>query len=358
MYGIATKSCNRLKLVLPLLFVLLSLLFVTCSSASVFITSDIRLDNTENANHPAWSPDGTKIVYTAGQDIWIMDSDGSGHRKLYGGLAWIGDPEFGQDGTNIYFARTSRTSQTARYISVHVMDTDGSNEKKLTFTADSRSPSISTDGKRLAYISRASGNYDIWTMDTDGNDRIRVTDSNFDDSSPSWHPEGNTLIYSSGGDIFSIGANGLGLLKLTDDTHNNIDPAISPDGRMIAYSSDLGGDYNIWLMDPEGKAFVKLTGDSSSERAPAWSPDGGRLAYVSDRDGVPGIWVMTMNTSDMRLEEYLDKHDEYDEDIKGTYVGKVRDYAMKNPYEFIGIVLFVSFGCVLLIVGSFLRKIS
>ncbi|MEZ5335137.1 MAG: hypothetical protein R2741_07830 [Methanolobus sp.] len=55
------------------------------------IDSDVKLTSTTNANNPAWSPDGEKIVYSANQAIWIMNSDGSGQKKLYDGMAWKGN---------------------------------------------------------------------------------------------------------------------------------------------------------------------------------------------------------------------------------------------------------------------------
>ncbi|WP_164997775.1 TolB family protein [Methanolobus psychrotolerans] len=333
-------------------------LFVSFGSGTLVIESDEKLTSTTGAGHPSWSPDGKKIVYTANQAIWIMNSDGSGQKKLYDGLAWEGDPQFNEDGTKIYFATESKKAYSARYISIHVMDRDGNNGLKLTETTDSRAPSVSPDGTRLAYASRASGNYDIWVMTTDGTDKVRLTDAAVDESSPSWSPDGSTIVYSSMGDILTIGIDAVRPVKLTNDSYNNVEPAYSPDGKIIAYASDLGGDYDLWIMDSTGSSEMQLTSDLSSERAPSWSPDGRKIAYVSDRTGKYNIWVMTIGNEEIEFENSEVPVEAKEREINNAHVENLREYAVNKPGEFIGIVLLVSFGFVFLIVGSFMRKIS
>lgn len=334
------------------------LLFVSSVSASIVIESDEKLSNTTNADHPSWSPNGEKIVYAANKAIWIMNSDGSGQKKLYDGTGWEGDPVFNDDGTKIYFATESKKAYSARYISIHVMNSDGSNGLKLTETADSRGPSVSPDGSRLVYASRASGNYDIWTMASDGTDNVRLTDADADEISPSWDPEGNTIVYSSSGDIFTIDIDAVRPIGLIQDPYNNVEPAYSPDGKTIVYASDVGGDYNLWLMDPTGSSQLKLTSELSSEKAPAWSPDGRKIAYVSNRDGEYNIWVMTLGNQEIEF-ELTEKTSEAEENpISNIQLVQLREYAIEKPREFIGIVLLFSLVFVVFIVGTFMRKIS
>ncbi|WP_177188020.1 DUF5050 domain-containing protein [Methanolobus profundi] len=331
---------------------------MSCASAAVIIDSDVKLTNTTNANHPAWSPDGSKIVYAADQAIWIMNSDGSDQKKLYDGMAWEGEPEFNDDGTMIYFATESKKAFSARYISIHVMNADGSEGMKLTETADSRAPSLSPDGSRLVYTSRASGNYDIWTMSPNGSDRVRLTDASGDESSPSWSPDGKTIVYSTSGDIFTIGVDAVRPVQLTSDMYDNVEPSYSPDGELIVYASNVGGDYDLWVLNSDGSSHMKLTSDRSAERAPAWSPDGSKIAYVSNRDGEFNIWAMAVQNGDIELERIEEPPEVEEKKIDNEYVLKLRDYAANKPREFIGIVLLASFAFVVLIVGSFLRKIS
>jgi TolB protein len=332
-------------------------LFIACASAAPVIESNIKLTNTSNANHPSWSPDGEKIVYAANQAIWIMNSDGSGQKKLYDGMAWEGEPVFNEDGSKIYFAAESKKAFSARYISIHVMNSDGSDGVKLTEAADSRNPAVSPDGNKIVYSSRISGNYDIWTMSLNGNS-YRLTDAEGDESSPSWSPDGNTIVYSAMGDIFTIGLNAVRPVKLTSDTYNNIEPSYSPDGNSIVYASNVGGDYDLWILSADGSSHIKLTSDLTDERTPVWSPDGSKIAYASNKDGEFNIWVMEVENGSVELEKVKDAPVASEKVSNNEYVLKLRDYAANKPREFIGIVLLGSFMFVVLIVGTFLRKIS
>ncbi|TQD27279.1 TolB family protein [Methanolobus vulcani] len=350
---------SRKRVTRKLLLLSFLILFISYSSAAPVIESDVKLTNTTNANHPSWSPDSKKIVYAANQAIWIMNSDGSGQKKLYDGMAWEGEPVFNEDGSKIYFATESKKAFSARYISIHVMKSDGSEGVKLTETADSRNPAVSPDGNLVVYSSRVSGNYDIWTMSPNGTDNNRLTDAAGDESSPSWNPDGNTIVYSANGDIFTIGVNAVKPVQLTSDTYNNIEPSYSPDGNSIVYTSNVGGDYDLWILSADGSSHMKLTNDLSDERAPAWSPDGRKIAYISNKDGEFNIWVMTVENDSIELEEVDDDVPEVSEKvIDNEYMLKLRDYAANKPREFIGIVLLGSFLFVVLIVGTFLRKIS
>ncbi|WMW25410.1 DUF5050 domain-containing protein [Methanolobus sediminis] len=351
---ISRKIITRNLLLLSFL-----ILFVSYASAAPIIESDVKLTNTTNANHPSWSPDGKKIVYAANQAIWIMNSDGSGQKKLYDGMAWEGEPVFNEDGSKIYFAAESKKAFSARYISIHVMNTDGSDGVKLTETADSRNPAVSPDGSRLVYASRESGNYDIWIMSPDGSDKERLTDASGDESSPAWSPDGNTIVYSAMGDLFSIDVNAVRPVQLTSDTYSNIEPSYSPDGNSIIYASNIGGDYDLWITSTDGSSHMKLTSDISDEKAPAWNPEGTKIAYTSNKDGEFNIWVITVKENSIELEEVeYDAPEVSEKVINNEYILKLRDYAANNPREFIGIVLLGSFLFVFLIVGTFLYKIS
>ena len=80
----------------------------------------------------------------------------------------------------------------------------------------------------------------------------------------------------------------------------------APDVPYIAFSSNRDGDYDIYIMDINGKNLQNLTNSSTHEFKPAFSPDGQRMAYVSSRhDGYLEIYVMNLNTKvSYRLTHY------------------------------------------------------
>ena len=85
------------------------------------------------------------------------------------------------------------------------------------------------------------------------------------------------------------------------------DVAWSPDGTLLAVSAargdwDKGGDYDIYVIRPDGSGAKRLTDAAGADMWISWSPDGKRIAFNSKRDGAPEIYVMNADgTSPRRL---------------------------------------------------------
>jgi Tol biopolymer transport system component len=62
--------------------------------------------------------------------------------------------------------------------------------------------------------------------------------------------------------------------------------------RLLIASSNKGGNWDIYLVNPDTRRVKNLTNHKAKDTDPAWSPDGGRIAFVSDRGGAPELWVM------------------------------------------------------------------
>jgi TolB protein len=87
-------------------------------------------------------------------------------------------------------------------------------------------------------------------------------------------------------------ADGEGSRRLTYNGSYNTAPAWSPDGKWIAYETRVGGQFDIWLIDPEGTVNVPLITHPRSDEAPAWSPNSRKLGFSSTRRGRAEIYVV------------------------------------------------------------------
>jgi eukaryotic-like serine/threonine-protein kinase len=146
-------------------------------------------------------------------------------------------------------------------------------------------PALSPDGTSLAYVSRESGNDDIYLQRVGGHNPINLTkDSTEDDTQPAFSPDGSTIAFRSergGGGIFVMGATGESVRRLSDVGYN---PAWSPDGKRIvvgteAIENPLGrtGLSELWTIEvPSGQKRKLFAGDAVQ---PSWSPHGDRIAY-------------------------------------------------------------------------------
>jgi Tol biopolymer transport system component len=85
-------------------------------------------------------------------------------------------------------------------------------------------------------------------------------------------------------EIYVMDADGKNPVNLTQHAAGDFYPAWSPDGRRIAFTSHRDGDWEIYVMDADGSNVKRLTNHPKVDDFPAWSPDGKRIAFVSDQD--------------------------------------------------------------------------
>ena len=82
-------------------------------------------------------------------------------------------------------------------------------------------------------------------------------------------------------------------VPLTDNHSSDTNPIWSPDGKYVAYVSDESGDLEINVVDDKGKLTRRLTYIPGDDRTPLWSPDGQDLAFISNQDGNAEVYLMT-----------------------------------------------------------------
>ena len=160
----------------------------------------------------------------------------------------------------------------------------------------------------ISFTSDRSGNLDIYTIDTNGENLINLTSHAADDYSPTWSPDGRFIAYVSERDgnpeIYVLELNTKAQRRLTNHKATDLDPAWAPDGRTIAFASnqarDHAADTDIYTMDVNGKKVQRLTNKGGHNSTPAWSPDGEWIAFRSTQDGIGGIHVMTVDGEKQR----------------------------------------------------------
>ena len=186
---------------------------------------------------------------------------------------------------------------------IWIIGADGVSRRQLTSNAGSNlTPSVSRDGRYIAFISDRTGNRNVWRMDIDGGNAVRLT-GGLSDELPRFSPDGSWLVFSSldpaQPGLWKVPVDGGDPVRITEqDAHG---PEVSPDGKLIAClmrgtPNSADRTARIALIPFEGGAPVQtfeiqnaLTFASLSLQL-HWSPDGRALLYTSTVNNVSNIW--------------------------------------------------------------------
>ncbi len=225
-----------------------------------------------------WSPDGRHILIGDGGKLYVTSSDWTERSVLLDPApVRAEDPHWSPDGTRIAFTLGNEAGGG----DVYVMNADGSDRTRLTHLdpADGRpsTPLWSPDGRRIAFLLPGS----LEVMNADGSDE-RVLTRFPDDvflSSPGWSPDGETIAFARlelgpnrrASGIYAVQADGSDLHRLTRDIDSY--PSWSPDGRQIVFQRLTGFHVSeITLMDADGSNQVSLTQGGWTDATPFWRP--------------------------------------------------------------------------------------
>ena len=189
---------------------------------------------------------------------------------------------------------------------IYVMDINGENQQNLTNNRhDDWNPSWSADGKRIAFVSDREGHVidgrptsEIYVMDADGKNQLKLTENPGNDRYPSWSPDSKRITFVSERDngekhphreIYVMDADGKNQQRLTNNHDNDQYPSWSPNGKQIVFASTRETHFigevkitdEIYVMDIDGKNQQRLTENRHDDGFPSWSADGKRIVFHS-----------------------------------------------------------------------------
>ncbi len=260
----------------------------------------------------------TRLAYisnaTGSKELYVMDYDGHGSKKLTSLRSICLSPAWFRDGKQLAF-----TSFWKKNPGIYMVDMQRTTHLKRLLSGFSplcSGAAWSSDGKWLAFSASLNGNSEIFRMPFGGKTRPQRMTRNWSiDVSPSWSPNGKQLVFVSDRAgrpdlyIMKIGKNKA--KRLTFEGSYNADPDWSPRGDQIVYISRVDGFFQVFRIRPDGTERTQLTTGAGDHLTPVWSPDGRLIAFSSNQKGSYDLYVIRIDGSGRRRLTW-DHHDESD----------------------------------------------
>lgn len=200
----------------------------------------------------SWFPDGRRLlVNTLDGRLWTVDLTSGTEKPVDIGLAGMTDARLSPDGQWVAFS--------------------------------------------LATLDRGDSN-DLFAVRLSDGLRRKLTHDPGLEHSPAWSPDGQRLLYiakarNQAGHLWEVRLDGRESRQFVHGPPHPYEPAVSVRGR-IAVSSIQDGDYELVLLDSEGRAERRLTRSPGLDAEPSFSLDGRSLAFASTRSGHLAVWRM------------------------------------------------------------------
>ncbi|MFL5760753.1 MAG: TolB family protein [Thermomicrobiales bacterium] len=261
-------------------------------------------------------------------DLWVVDGDGAQRRRVTdSGAGADYDPSWAPDGTRFVF-RTTRGSQVPVYAGgegIFVVDANGAHETEIGPASGAGFPDWSPDGDTIALTAGIGPGWaSLAVMAPDGSSLI---DFGVAGEVPDWSPDGSRIAFSSPFaepssweaaraqpywelqfDVWIMDSDGTDLVRLTERAVNEYPVGWSPDGRWIVVETEGETGYRMVAVDGSRQARPLTSAAGVPVRQfLAWLPDG-RLLFWSDPDPATGVfpwYVMNPDgTETTRLDSY------------------------------------------------------
>jgi hypothetical protein len=226
---------------------------------------------------PAVSPDGSKVVFLSEKDRFSIEM-------------FRADVETGEIEKKIL-----KTALDSHYESLQFINSAGD---------------WHPDGRHFVFAGVSKGRPIITVIDAERG--RKVEEFKIDDAgeifNPSWSPDGRYIVYAAsvGGlmDLFILDTETEERRRLTDDAYADLQPAWSPDGRWIAFVTDRfttdlpnldWGDYRLGIIVVETGEIVPVPDFPEGKNInPQWSADGSSLYFLSDQNGITNVYRVSV----------------------------------------------------------------
>lgn len=241
------------------------------------------------------------IVFTSDRDgnleIYSVRADGRGEEEnLTKSPRDESSPSLSPNGRHVAFLSSGSDDTKLEVLQI----SDEERTQVFSGSGQLTPPKWEPNGRRLVYaLAQDSGNV-VYVSDSDGTESTLLTKVAADEVG-GWSPEGDFVVFSvRDGDeqgLYVRNPDGVNEFRRTQSP--DYGAVWSPDSRYIAFLSTRDGNPEIYVVDPEEGAEVRVTDSEAPEYGLSWSPNGKKLLFVTERDGNAEIYVVEIKDRGM-----------------------------------------------------------
>jgi len=305
------------------------------AASTAFITTAATADTFKNvdvfeleiAADPQISPDGSQVAYVrrsndimtdrTRSNIWIVRSNGRGHRPLLSGTDSYSSPRWSPGGDRLAYVTSAEGRGPELY--VRWMDT-GQTALLSNLPASPGAISWSPDGSQLAFTAHVKAEGPTLAKAPAKPEGAEWAPPVIVIESLNYRADGRGYLEPGNTHVFVIPADGGTPRQVTSGEFNHGGPlAWSPDGQSIVMSSNREDDWEfnrrnteLWSVDVTTGEMAQLTDRFGPDGSAVYSPDGSKIAYIGYDDkkmGYHNANVYVMNVGDGSIDELTSSFD-------------------------------------------------
>jgi Tol biopolymer transport system component len=263
-------------------------------------TTESKLILKENRHFeaPNWSRNGNFLLINSQGRLEKINLDGKKLEVLNTGEIRKSNNDHGYSfNGETLFISSGKNEIEAHTSFIYKVDAKGGTPDQITPKTPSYWHGVSPDGKSIVYCALRNGNYDVFKMNSNGGEEIRLTFAEGLDDGPEYSPDGKYIYFNSYRtkqmQIWRMKKDGSDPEQITFDSYSNWFAHISPNGDvavLISYLEDqrqkhpFGKDVKLRLINLNTREIRDLTepfcGGQGTINVPSWNPNGTQFAFV------------------------------------------------------------------------------